>query len=62
MVPPYFEGAEFSAGLGLPQFLGIGPGLGADLWRPDPNLGQNLAWEGSRAKNPGPFSVRWSEL
>ena len=44
MVSPYFEGAKFISGLGLPQFLGFGPGPGAETWRPDPNLG--LAPEG----------------
>ena len=59
MVTPNFEGAESICGLGLPQFLDVWPGLGAEPWRPDPSLGQNLAWEGpSRVKNPGPFPIR----
>ena len=40
------EGAECIAGPGLPHFLGFGPGLGVETRRPDPNLGQNMAWKG----------------
>ena len=63
MVSPYFEGAESISGLGLPRFLGFGPGLGAETWWLDPNLGQKVAWEGpGRAQNPVPFSVFGPEL
>ena len=63
MVSPYFEGAEPISGLGLPQFLGFGLGLGAETWWLDPNLGQNVAWEGpGTAKNPEPFSASGPEL
>ena len=35
MVFPYFEGAESISGLGLPQFQGFGPRLGAETGSPD---------------------------
>ena len=43
MVSPYFEGTKSISGLGLPQFLGFGPGSGAKPLRLNPNLEQNLA-------------------
>ena len=49
MVSPYFEGAKSISGLGLPRFLGFGPGLGAETWWLDPNLGQKVAWEGPKS-------------
>ena len=51
MGSPYFEGAESISGLGLFQFLGYGPGIGAETWGHSPNLGQNLARQCQRSQN-----------